>query len=215
MKAKIKVPRNQQQKAHQTGMSMSLNKKLVGGRERWGGGQLGKMGRPPAPDSMEGVYKKQNKCRTYILVLRRCKCWPQPGHFISLDLTPSKSPWGTSEMHMESIPPAILITPKNKDIYIQESRKPFKPEHLGNCNTKMLAGSFAERRVTRLVCAGHCWVVAGHQKQKHLADTRRRGPDVERSQHKAGSSPLRGEQGGSRPLDNMLQSHPGTPPTAT
>lgn len=126
---------------------------------------------------------------------------------------PSKVPLGY--MHVESILPATLITPKGKDVFIRDSRKPFEPEHLGNCNTKILAGSFAEKRATRLVCAGHCWVVAGHQKQKHLADTRRQGPDVGRSQDRAGSFPFRGEQGGNRPLDNMLQSHSGTLRTAT
>lgn len=91
----------------------------------------------------------------------------------------------------------------------------FKPEHLGNCNMEILAESFGEGRVTRLVCAGHCWVVARHQKKKCLADMWRQGPDVERSQGRVGSVPPRGEQRGNGPLCNMQQSHPWIPMTAT
>lgn len=128
---------------------------------------------------------------------------------------PSKSTGVNSEMHIHhssthDIPlPAATITSKGQRCLHSRLQKAFQARTSGKLQHGNPGKELWRGKGDRLVCADHCWVVAGHQTQKLFADMWRQGPDVERSQGSAGPSPPRGEQGGNGPLDSMQQSHHG------
>lgn len=128
---------------------------------------------------------------------------------------PSKSTGANSEMRIHHStthaipPPAATITSKGQRCLHSRLQKAFQARPSGKLQHGNPGKELWRGKGDRLVWPGHCWVMAGHQKQKLLADTWRQGPDVERSQGRAGPSPPRGEQEGNGPLDSMQQSHHG------
>lgn len=134
------------------------------------------MGRRPACGSEEGLSRKQNK--SGLCIAYRCAAGfasARPLH--RSDLTLSMSPCSNSDMHMQSLyshllQRAMVSAPKTLE---DSSRQSVGKLQHGNPGRELW-----REEGYRLVCAGHCWVMAGHQKQRHLADRWR--ADVERGQ---------------------------------